>query len=176
METGNPAVKSTPDGWLAQPTRSAFESLYGRGARDLLYGTGRETFEAVRMLRSASASALAPANGAEYPRGRFGDSLRQIARLIKADIGLEVAFTDCGEWDTHVGQGNEEGQLANRLREFAAGLAAFSQDVGDRMADVVVLTMSEFGRTVRENGNRDTDHGRATAMLVMGGRVRGGKV
>src|SRR3989441_12924307 len=87
-----------------------------------------------------------------------------------------VAFADIGGWDTHVAQGNERGQLANRLRELAAGLAAFTRDLGDRMADVVVLTMSEFGRTVAENGNRGTDHGHATAMLVMGGNVRGGKV
>jgi uncharacterized protein (DUF1501 family) len=81
-----------------------------------------------------------------------------------------------GGWDTHVGQGAEQGQLGNRLRELGAGLAAFAQDLGDRMSDVVVLTMSEFGRTVAENGNRGTDHGHATAMLVLGGGVRGGRV
>jgi uncharacterized protein (DUF1501 family) len=153
-----------------------FESLYAQGARDVLHGAAREAFEAMRMLKSASASLSPPANGAEYPRGRFGEALRQIAQLIKADIGLEVAFADCGGWDTHVGQGNEQGQLATRFREFGAGLAAFSRDLGDRMADVVVLTMSEFGRTVQENGNRGTDHGHATAMLVAGGAVQGGKV
>jgi uncharacterized protein (DUF1501 family) len=79
-------------------------------------------------------------------------------------------------WDTHVGQGAEQGQLAFRLREFGGALAAFARDLGERMADVVVLTMSEFGRTVAENGNRGTDHGHATAMLVLGGPVRGGKV
>jgi uncharacterized protein (DUF1501 family) len=156
--------------------RRGFESLYGGGVRDLLYGTGRETFEAVKMLRSASRQGLAPAHGAQYPRGRFGESLRQIAQLIRADVGLEVAFADTGGWDTHAAQGAERGQLANRLTDFAQGLAALDRDLGDRMADVVVLTMSEFGRTVRENGNRGTDHGHATAMLVLGGPVRGGKV
>ena len=156
--------------------RQGFESLYEQGVRDLLYGTGRETFEAVKMLKAAAPQRLAPANGAVYPRGRFGDSLRQIAQLIRADVGLEVAFADVGGWDTHAGQGNERGQLAARLREFGEALAALHRDLGPRMSDVVVLTMSEFGRTVRENGNRGTDHGHATAMLVMGGAVKGGRV
>jgi uncharacterized protein (DUF1501 family) len=128
------------------------------------------------MLQSARATRIPPANGADYGRSRFGQSLRQIAQLIRADVGLEVAFADIGGWDTHVAQGAEQGQLANRLRELGQGLLAFVQDVGDRMSDVVVLTMSEFGRTVAENGNRGTDHGRATAMLVLGGGVRGGTV
>lgn len=156
--------------------RTGFESLYEQSVQDLLHGTGRETFEAVRMLKRANAARLAPENGAEYPRSRLGQSLRQIAQLIRADVGLEIAFTDADGWDTHVAQGAEQGQLANRLRDFGASLAAFVQDLGDRMADVVVLTMSEFGRTVAENGNRGTDHGHATAMLVLGGGVRGGRV
>ena len=156
-------------------TSKGFESLYQDGVRDLLHGTGRETFEAVKMLKSAGAARLTPANGAVYPRGRLGESLRQIAQLIRAGVGLQIAFTDMEGWDTHVAQGAEQGQLANRLRDFGAGLAAFTRDLGDRMADVVVLTMSEFGRTVAENGNRGTDHGHATAMFVMGGGVRGGR-
>jgi uncharacterized protein (DUF1501 family) len=156
--------------------RQGFESLYEQGVRDLLYGTGRETFEAVKMLKAAAPQLLAPANGAVYPRGRFGESLRQIAQLIRADVGLEVAFADVGGWDTHAGQGNERGQLALRLKEFGEGLAALDRDLGPRMSDVVVLTMSEFGRTVRENGNRGTDHGHATAMLALGGAVKGGRV
>jgi uncharacterized protein (DUF1501 family) len=156
--------------------RQGFESLYERGVRDLLHGTGRETFEAVKMLRSAGASRIPPAHGAEYPRGPFGEALRQIAQLIKAQVGLEVAFADIQGWDTHVGQGAERGQLALRFRELGGALAAFARDLGDAMADVVVLTMSEFGRTVAENGNRGTDHGHATAMLALGGGVRGGRV
>jgi uncharacterized protein (DUF1501 family) len=155
--------------------RQSFEALYEQGVRDVLHGTGRETFEAVKMLRSANAARIAPAHGAEYPRGPFGEAMRQIAQLVKADIGLEVAFADMQGWDTHVGQGAERGQLALRLREFGGALAAFARDLGDKMADVVVITMSEFGRTVAENGNRGTDHGHATAMLVLGGGVRGGR-
>jgi uncharacterized protein (DUF1501 family) len=152
-----------------------FESLYEQGVHDLLHGTGRETFDAVKMLKAASPQRLAPANGAVYPRGRFGESLRQIAQLVKANVGLEVGFADVSGWDTHAAQGNERGQLAMRLKEFGDGLAALDRDLGDRMQDVVVLTMSEFGRTVRENGNRGTDHGHATAMFVLGA-VSGGAV
>ena len=117
-----------------------------------------------------------PVSSERYPAGRFGAGLAQIARLIKADVGLEVAFTEIGGWDTHANQGGATGQLANRLRELAAGLAAFYRDLGDRMDDVMLLTLSEFGRTARENGNRGTDHGHANVMFAMGGRVRGGKV
>jgi uncharacterized protein (DUF1501 family) len=156
--------------------RRGFESLYEQGVRDLLHGTGRETFEAVKLLKSANVAGLPPAHGAVYPRGRFGEAMRQIAQLIRADVGLEIAFADMEGWDTHVAQGSEQGQLGNRLREFGTALAAFAQDLGDRMTDVVVLTMSEFGRTVFENGNRGTDHGHGTAMLAFGGAVKGGKV
>ena len=160
----------------AAVARKGFESLYEQGVRDLLHGTGRETFEAVKMLKSASAARIPAGNGADYGRSKFAEALRQIAQLIRADVGLEIAFADIGGWDTHVAQGAEQGQLANRLRDFGKGLAAFARDLGDRMSDVVVLTMSEFGRTVTENGNRGTDHGHATAMMVLGGGVRGGKV
>ena len=91
-------------------------------------------------------------------------------------MGVQIAFADVTGWDTHVNQGASEGQLAARLKELGDGLAAFARDLGERMRDVVVLTMSEFGRTVRENGNSGTDHGHATAMLVMGGPVSGGRV
>ena len=156
--------------------RAGFESMYEQGVRDILHGTGRETFEAVKMLKAANPQRFQPENGAQYPRGPLGNSLKQIAQLIKAEVGLEVAFADMGGWDTHANQGSEKGQLAQRLAEFSQSLAAFYRDLGDRMADVVILTMSEFGRTVRENGNRGTDHGHATAMLVLGGPVRGGRM
>jgi uncharacterized protein (DUF1501 family) len=128
------------------------------------------------MLRSVALERMAPANGARYPAGRFGNGLKQIAQLIRADVGLEVGFVQSDGWDTHVSQGNERGELALRLEELAKGLAAFDRDLGDRMADVVVITMSEFGRTVRENGSRGTDHGHGTAMLALGGPVQGGRV
>jgi uncharacterized protein (DUF1501 family) len=156
--------------------QGGFEAIYGKSTNDSLAGMGRETFEAVNYLKQANPAQYKPENGAQYPRNPFGNSLLQIAQLIKAGIGLEVAFTDIGGWDTHVNQGNSQGQLANLLRQFGAGIAALYQDLGQRMDDVVILTMSEFGRTARENGNRGTDHGHANAMFVMGNSVRGGKV
>ncbi len=164
-----------PQGGRDRLTR-AFEELYAGSATGLLSTSSQEAFEAVQQLRQANPAQYQPANGAAYPRGRFGHALLQIAQLIKADLGLQVAFADVTGWDTHVNQGASEGQLATRLAEFGQALAAFTQDLGERMRDVVVLTMSEFGRTVRENGNSGTDHGHATAMLVLGGPVNGGKV
>jgi uncharacterized protein (DUF1501 family) len=156
-----------------------FEQMYVQSSDPALEATGRETFEAMAMLQSIQSHPYTPAAGADYPRGRFGDSLRQIAQLIKSDVGVEMAFADIGGWDHHVnelGQRAGEGQLANLLREYGQALAAFWRDMGDRMADVVLVTMSEFGRTAHENGNRGTDHGHANTMFVMGGAVKGGKV
>lgn len=152
------------------------EALYRTGSADLIHATGAETFDAVKLLREANPQRYAPANGAEYPRGEFGQRLRQIAQLIKSGVGLEVAFADVGGWDTHVNQGGATGQLANRLGDFAASIAALVTDLGDKMEDVVILTMSEFGRMARQNGNGGTDHGHAGAMFAIGGNVKGGKV
>ena len=156
--------------------QGGFEAIYSRDKNEILGDTGRETFEAINYLKQANPAQYKPENGAQYPPGQLGTSLLQIAQLIKAGVGLEIAFTDIGGWDTHVNQGNARGQLANRLQEFSSAIAAFCQDLGQRMDDVVVLTMSEFGRTVKENGNRGTDHGHANAMLVLGNSVRGGQV
>jgi uncharacterized protein (DUF1501 family) len=156
-----------------------FESIYGSTADRVLNSTGRETFDAIKLMQSIQKTPYVAANGANYPNGKLGQSLQQIARLIKSNIGLEVAFTDVGGWDTHVeemGQRASVGQLPNLLREFGGALAAFSQDMGDRMEDIVLVTMSEFGRTAKENGNRGTDHGHANVMFVLGGLVRGGRV
>jgi uncharacterized protein (DUF1501 family) len=163
-------------GQSSQSVQGGFESIYDQSVGDVLGGTGRETFEAVNFLKKVNPAQYKPENGAQYPRGAFGTALLQIAQLIKAGVGLEVAFTDIGGWDTHVNEGNARGQLSLRLQEFGAGIAALVQDLGQRMDDVVVLTMSEFGRTVRENGNRGTDHGHANAMFVIGNSVRGGKI
>jgi uncharacterized protein (DUF1501 family) len=158
---------------------AAFEIMYEHTLDTALSGTGKETFSAVKIMQSIQKQSYTPANGAKYPNGRFGQSLQQIARLIKADVGLEVAFADIGGWDTHVNEVGAQpavGQLANNLSDFGQSLAAFYQDLGDRMEDVAMVTMSEFGRTAKENGNRGTDHGHANVMFVMGGGIRGGKV
>jgi uncharacterized protein (DUF1501 family) len=150
-----------------------FENMYTAAKDPLIQATGKETFEAMAMLQAIQRQGYTPSTGADYPRGRLGQSLQQIAQLIKSNVGVEMAFADIGGWDHHT---NEPNQLANLLREFGASLTAFWQDMGDRMQDIVVVTMSEFGRTAHENGNRGTDHGHANCMFVMGGDVKGGKV
>jgi uncharacterized protein (DUF1501 family) len=175
------AVANLADFTIRAGTSSAslqggFEEIYAHNVSDSFAGMGRETFEAVNYLKKVNPAQYKPENGAQYPRSPFGNSLLQIAQLIKAGVGLEVAFTDIGGWDTHVNEGNSRGQLANLLLQFSSAIAAFYQDLGQRMDDVILLTMSEFGRTVRENGNRGTDHGHANAMFVLGNSVRGGKV
>jgi uncharacterized protein (DUF1501 family) len=155
---------------------ASFESQYASAADTVLGGTGREAFDAIKTLKAASPQQYQPANGAEYPRSPFGQAMLQIGQLIKSDLGLEIAFTELGGWDNHVNEGSSTGQLATRLDDFSRGLSALVTDLGDRMADVVVITMSEFGRAVAENGNRGTDHGHGNAMMAMGGAVRGGKV
>jgi len=155
---------------------TSFEAQYAQAADSLLRPTGTEAFNAVKMIKEVNPVGYTPSNGAQYPPSAYGDALRQIAQIIKGDLGLEVAFTETGNWDHHANEGSTQGQIANRLNDFASGIAAFAQDLGDRMADVVVVTMSEFGRTVKENGNRGTDHGHGNAMLVLGGNVKGGKV
>jgi uncharacterized protein (DUF1501 family) len=158
--------------------QGGFEAIYDQTVNDVLGGTGKETFEAVNYLKKVNPVQYKPENGAQYPRTPFGNSLLQIAQLIKAGVGLEVAFTDTPglNWDTHFNEGNGRGQLGNLLQQFSNSIAALYVDLGQRMDDVVILTMSEFGRTARENGSRGTDHGHANSMFVLGNDVRGGKV
>jgi uncharacterized protein (DUF1501 family) len=174
------AVRSLND-FQVHDTRGAasFESMYENSLDTTLHGTGKETFNAVKIMQSIQKQPYVPANGANYGNGGFGKNLQQIAQLIKANVGVEVAFADIGGWDTHVNEVGGQptnGQLANNLAQFGQGLAAFYQDLGDRMEDVTLVTMSEFGRTVKENGDRGTDHGHANVMFVLGGDVRGGKI
>jgi uncharacterized protein (DUF1501 family) len=157
-------------------TRDSFEAAYAAARDEVLNGTAREAFKAMRTLSAAGAGPYRAANGAQYPRSPLGQALQEIARLAVADVGLEIAFAESNQWDHHVNEGAATGQIANRLADFAGGIAALVQDLGDRMADTVILTMSEFGRAVAENGNRGTDHGHGNAMLVIGGGVKGGEV
>ncbi len=147
------------------------EALYKTGSSDLVHGSGSDMFEAMKVLRAANPQQYRPSPGVEYPRSPFGQRLLQIAQLIKSGVGLEVAFADVGGWDTHVNQGGAQGQLANRLSDFSQSISALVADLGDRMDDVVILTCSEFGRTVRQNGTGGTDHGHAGAMFVIGGSL-----
>src|SRR5882724_978470 len=161
---------------MGQVVQGGFEAMYSQSVDHALRGTGTETFEAIDLLRKADPAKYQPENGGQYPTSRLGQSLQQIGQLLKSNIGVEVLFVDCGGWDNHVNEGGAQGQLSNLLKELGSGLAAFHQDMADRMQDVVVVTMSEFGRTAKENGNRGTDHGHANCMFVMGGDVKGGQV
>lgn len=176
----NLADFSIKAGIYSQNMKGGFESIYEQNVKDTLGETGKETFEAVNYLKQANPSQYKPENGAVYPASALGRSLAQIAQLIKAGVGLEIAFAETGGWDTHsnqsAGQNPSQGNLANLLRDFSTSIAAFTTDLGKRMDDVVVLTMSEFGRTARENGTRGTDHGHANAMFVIGNTVKGGKI
>jgi uncharacterized protein (DUF1501 family) len=158
----------------AQDTASILESMYANSSDQQLGAAGKDAFAAMRMIQSLSGSPYTPSDGAQYVQGgELGRSLQQIARLIKADAGVEAAFAEIGGWDHHQ---NEPGQLNNVARQFGSALAAFCTDMGDRMEDIVLATMSEFGRTAQENGNNGTDHGHGDVMFLLGGPVRGGKV
>jgi uncharacterized protein (DUF1501 family) len=150
------------------PAAQEFEAVFAEMYKD--------TFDAVKLLKAANPEQYSPEPGVEYPRSPFGQSLLQIAQLIKANIGLQIAFTDIGGWDTHANQGSSRGQLALRVQDFGNGLAALYRDLGDRMQRVVIVTMTEFGRAIRQNGSGGTDHGHASCLFVAGGPVRGGKV
>ena len=165
-------------GIYTQSVQGGFEGIYQQNSKDSLNETGKETFEAVNFLKQANPAQYRAENGARYPNNPFAQSLLQIAQLIKADVGLEVAFTDTPglNWDTHANEGGARGQIANLLNGFGQAIAAFATDLGKRMDDVVILTMSEFGRTVRENGSRGTDHGHANSMFILGNSVKGGKI
>lgn len=158
------------------PAAGAFEAMYSDSGDSILHAAGEATFDAVKMLRAADPAQYEPAAGARYPDSAFGNNMRQIAQLLKTKLGVEAAFTDVSGWDTHQNQGGVEGQLSNRLRDFSDSIAAFWRDLGDQAEDVTLVTMSEFGRTARQNGTGGTDHGHANAMFILGGSVRGGKV
>jgi len=156
---------------------SILQNMYSTTPDAPLARTGKDAFEAMKMIRAINQAPVDSPGAGGAPQygqgGELGRSLQQLARLIKADAGVEGAFAEIGGWDHH---GNENPQLFNLLRQFSTAIAAFCQDMGDRMEDIVLVTMSEFGRTAEENGNAGTDHGHGSLMLVLGGAVQGGKI
>ena len=161
---------------VAAAAGQGFETLYERTSQSLLRTTGTETFEAIDVLSATDVAHYQPANGASYPRSPLGDALRQIALLIKSDVGLEVAFAESVGWDTHVQQGTVNGTFFRRAQDLAQSINAFWTDLGARQDDVLLTTMTEFGRTARENGSGGTDHGHGSCLFVLGNRVAGGQV
>lgn len=153
--------------------RQAIHKMYG-AREDFLGKTVQETLANYEIFTALGEQGYTPQNGAVYPQSMLGRQLREVAQVLRAEVGLEIAFLSCGGWDTHANQGSTQGNLADRLRELADSIAAFRQDLGDEMADVCLLTMSEFGRTAAQNGSGGTDHGHGTAMIALGGTVAGG--
>ncbi|HSU69712.1 MAG TPA: DUF1501 domain-containing protein [Tepidisphaeraceae bacterium] len=153
-------------------TREAPKGLSSDMTRDIIAQSGANAVERIKALEQVANTD----SDADYPGGGLSNQLRTIARVIKANVGLEVAQADAGGWDTHSGQGNADGHMSKMLGSLADNLVAFQQDLGPRMNRVIVLVMSEFGRTVHENGSNGTDHGRAGMMIAMGGMLNGGKL
>lgn len=165
---GNPLAANT--------AARSFEELYDQTSQDLLHETGKESFEAMKLLQQADVRNYRPSGGAVYPASPLGNSLRQIAQLIKMDVGLEVAFTESNGWDTHFNQGTDNGIFARNVADLSNSITAFWTDLESYHDDVTVMTMTEFGRTVRQNGTGGTDHGRGSCNFILGNNVAGGKV
>ena len=172
----NFGVKVPGNQRASQSAKEIFKSLYEDTSEEHLRRAGQESFEAMKMLSAIEVSNYRPANGATYPRSGLGNSLRQIAQLIKESVGLEVAFAEANGWDTHVQQGTTTGPFARRVGNLAHSIEAFWTDIEGYHDEVVLMTMTEFGRSVHENGSGGTDHGRGSCLFVLGNRVDGGKV
>jgi len=170
------AVKLERSPSETQVAAKSFEDLYDHTSSSLLRETGHETFEAIKMLQSANLAQYKPAAGASYPGSPLGNALKQIAQLIKMDAGLEIAFAESGGWDTHVNQGATAGPFAKNANDLSKSITAFWTDVEAYQDMVTLMTMTEFGRTVKQNGNRGTDHGRASCNFILGNDVQGGIV
>ncbi|HZG25538.1 MAG TPA: DUF1501 domain-containing protein, partial [Chitinophagaceae bacterium] len=167
-------VKGNP--YRADMAAKSFEGLYDETSSRLLKKTGKESFEAVKMLQNSNGAKYQPENNAVYPNTALGNSLRQVARLIKMDVGLEVAFAESGGWDTHFNQGAGNGIFARNAADLGNSIAAFWTDIGAYQDDVTLMTMTEFGRTIKQNGSGGTDHGRASCNFILGNNVNGGLV
>jgi uncharacterized protein (DUF1501 family) len=158
-------------------TAKSFEDLYDETTNQLIKNTGKETFEAVELLSKLNLKKYQPTSGVIYPNSNLGNALKQIAQLIKSAVGLEIGFAESSGWDTHFNQGTANGTFARNVGDLSNSITAFWNDLGDDLKDnVVVMTMTEFGRTVKQNGTNGTDHGRASCNFILGTNVQGGKV
>ncbi len=170
------ALQTKGNPMAANLTAGSFEELYEQTSNRLLNRAGKESFEAMKMLNPNDIKNYKPLAGVVYPNSPLGNSLKQIAMLIKMNIGLEVAFAESGGWDTHFNQGTLNGVFARNVRDFSDSIAAFWNDMSAYQDDVTLMTMTEFGRTVAQNGTGGTDHGRASCSFILGNAVQGGKV
>ena len=167
-------LKGNPMG--ASMAAQSFEELYDQTSSSLLKETGKESFDALKMLQKTDVRKYTPANDAIYPASALGNALKQVAQLIKMDVGLEIAFTESGGWDTHFNQGTHNGTFARNASDLSNSILAFWKDVEVYQDDIIVMTMTEFGRTVKQNGSSGTDHGRASCSFILGNGINGGKV
>jgi uncharacterized protein (DUF1501 family) len=170
------AIQMRGNPFASNLASKSFEQLYDQTSSQILNKTGKESFDAMKMLNVNNIKNYQPANGVVYPNSALGNSLKQIATLIKMEVGMEVAFAESGGWDTHFNQGAANGALARNLKDFSDSIAAFWKDMDAHQDDVTVMTMTEFGRTAHQNGTGGTDHGRASCLFVLGNDVQGGKV
>lgn len=155
---------------------SSFEELYDLTTDELQKKTSKESFEAMKMVDQLNFKNYQPANGVQYPNSTLGNALKQITQLIKSDVGLEIAFTESNGWDTHFNQGTENGVFARNADDLSKSITAMWNDLGNFQENVVIMTMTEFGRTVKQNGTNGTDHGRASCSFILGQDVAGSKV
>lgn len=170
------AIQMRGNPLAANMAAKSFEELYDQTSNSLLNKAGKESFDAVKMLQKTDSKNYKPANNAVYPGSQLGNALKQVAQLIKMDVGLEVAFTECGGWDTHFNQGSANGIFARNVDDLSKSITAFWTDIDVYQDDVTVMTMTEFGRTVRQNGTGGTDHGRGSCMFILGNDINGGIV
>jgi uncharacterized protein (DUF1501 family) len=167
-------MKGNPMG--ANMAAKSFEDLYDQASSDLLKDTGKESFDAIKMLQKMDTHNYRPENNAVYPGSPLGNALKQIAQLIKMDVGLEVAFAESGGWDTHFNQGTESGVFARSAADLSNSIAVFWTDMAAYQDTINIMTMTEFGRTVKQNGTGGTDHGRGSCNFILGNDVNGGIV
>jgi uncharacterized protein (DUF1501 family) len=160
----------------ANMAAKSFEDLYDQTSSGLLKDTGKESFDAVKMLQKTNVKNYVPSNNVVYPNTALGNSLKQIAQLIKMDVGIEIAFAESGGWDTHFNQGTDTGVFARNVTDLSNSITAFWTDISAKQDDVTLMTMTEFGRTVKQNGTGGTDHGRASCNFILGNDVNGGIV
>jgi uncharacterized protein (DUF1501 family) len=170
----NIQMKANPT--VVNNTAKSFEDLYDQTSSSLLKNTGKESFDAIKMLQKVDTKNYQPANNVTYPTTALGNSLKQIAQLIKMDVGMEVAFAESNGWDTHFNQGADTGIFARNVEDLSSSIMAFWNDLASYQDDVTVMTMTEFGRTVAQNGTGGTDHGRGSCNFILGNGVNGGLV
>ena len=156
--------------------QKSFEEMYQKNVDLVLSSAGKETADAVKMLQDVQMNDRGDKSAGSYQKNKISRDLYEVSRLIRSNVGLRVGFVEMGGWDHHANEGSADGVLNQRLTELGGAIASFYESLGNRADDVLLVTMTEFGRTMEENGNRGTDHGHGSVMMLFGGGIKGGKV